>query len=173
LENTPPAWWPDARFYYSQIEKPSNDPATVFVAPDVEPITSENPGQPFLNLEPRSRSVHVRTPDGRECGIIRSEGIVPGIRYVMRRNGDLVWTLSVRSFVRKHHALEPAVGDTWTFDTPFYWWQHLTGSVNGVPRLLGRVGPSKRLWSIAVEPGRDTEDVLAAVAFLHRKWWRW
>ena len=34
--------------------------------------------------------------DGREQGIIRSEGLVPGVRYAMRRNGELVWRLSVR-----------------------------------------------------------------------------
>lgn len=28
-----------------------------------------------------------------ERGVIRSEGVVPGVRYVMRRNGDRVWTL--------------------------------------------------------------------------------
>lgn len=37
-------------------------------------------------------------------------------------------------------------GETWTFDTPFYWWQHLTGSLTGAPRLIGHVGPSKRIW---------------------------
>jgi hypothetical protein len=91
----------------------------------------------------------------------------------MRRDGVPAWTLTTRSIVRKRHALESTTGEAWTFDTPFYWWQHLTGTSGGVPRLLGQVGPTKRLWFMWVEPGRDTQDILAAVAFLHRTWWRW
>ena len=91
----------------------------------------------------------------------------------MRRNGDPVWKLTVRSIVRNHHEFEPAVGVKWTFDTPFFWWQHLKGTADGVPRLLGEVGPTMRFWFMLVEPGRDTSDLLAAVAFMHRKWWRW
>jgi hypothetical protein len=168
-----PAWTADARIYYSQIGSPSTDPVTIFAVPQGEDVSSEKPGAPYLSLEPRFRAVHVRHVDGREHGIIRSEGMLPGVRYVMRRNGELVWTLSVRSIVRKHHALEPSVGEKWTFDTPFYWWQHLTGKVGGVPRLIGGVGPTKRLWFMGLEPGRDTHDLLAAVAFMHRKWLHW
>jgi hypothetical protein len=114
----------------------------------------------------------VLAADGCEEGIIESEGIVPGGRYLMRRNGNPVWTLSAKSFVRKRHTLELTGGETWTFDTPFFWWQQLTGTACGVPKLLGYVGPTKRLWLIRVEPSRDTHDLLAAVAFMHRKWWR-
>ena len=99
---------------------------------------------------------------------------MPGVRYAMRRNGELVWKLSVRSMVRKHHTLELANGNSWRFDTPFFWWQSLTGTTWGVPRLLGGlVLPTKRVWALWIEPGQDTFDVLAAVAFMHRQWWRW
>jgi hypothetical protein len=91
----------------------------------------------------------------------------------MRRDAELVWVLTVRSVVRRRHTLCPVGGDEWTFDTPFFWWQQLAGSLGGTLRLLGRVGPTKRLWFMVIEPGSDTPEVLAAVAFMHRKWWRW
>jgi hypothetical protein len=95
------------------------------------------------------------------------------MRFVLRREGSVVWVLTVRSIVRKRHRLKAAGGMVWTFDTPFFWWQHLTGTVNGYPGLVGGIGPATQLWGWAVEPGRDTFDLLVAVAFLHWKWWRW
>jgi hypothetical protein len=75
--------------------------------------------------------------------------------------------------VRKRHQLRLDEDETWTFDTPFYLWRHVTGSVAGVPRLIGYVGPSMRIWLFGFEPGRETHDLLAPVALLHRNWWRW
>jgi len=164
-----PTWLSHARRYYSQIGSESTDPVTVFSA--VGEVSSEKPGQPFVHLEPRSRAVYVLHPDKGERGIIRSEGLVPAVKYVMRRNDDAVWVLSVRSVVRKRHTLRQSVGGQWTFNTPFFS-QDLSGTVSGGVKLVGRVGPTMRLWFMRVEPGCDTPDVLAAVAFLHRSWWR-
>ncbi len=173
-----PAWWDDARCFYSEIGGDSADPVSVFAVPaDLDEVSSESPGTLCLRLEPRARcSPRVRVLDagGREQGIIRSEGLVPGVSYAMRRNGELVWKLSVRSIVRTRHALELANGDSWTFDTPFFWWQNLTGTAFGAPRLFGGlVVPTKSVWAMWIEPGRDTFDLLAAVAFLHRQYWHW
>jgi hypothetical protein len=169
-EPASPTWFSAPR-YYTQIGGESADPVTVFEIPDNAEVSSEQPGTPFLHLEPSVRLVRVRDVDGQEQGIIRSDGIVPRTRYVMRRDGAVVWVLRARSFVFKRHALEHRSSE-WIFETPFFWWQQLTGSCEGAPRLVGRVGPTKRLWSIWVEPGRDTKDIMAAVAFMHRNWWR-
>lgn len=171
-----PAWLDQARWYYSEIGGESADPVRVFDASGRDEVTSESPGTLFLRLEPRHRvSTRVRVLDagGRERGIIRSEGLVPGVRYAMRRNGEIVWILTVRSIVRKHHALEMADGESWTFYTPFFWWHHyLVGTVSGAPRLFGGFDlPTTTVWSLYIEPGRDTFDLLAAVAFLHRQYW--
>ncbi|MGP0066664.1 MAG: hypothetical protein ACLQGP_24125 [Isosphaeraceae bacterium] len=171
-----PAWLEGARRYYSQIGGEAVDSVSVFAAPDTDEESSESPGTLCLRLEPRSRrSPRVRVLDlgGREEGIIRPEGLVPGLQYTMRRNGELVWRLSVRSMVRKRHSMKLAHGDSWTFDTPFFWWQHLTGTASGATRLIGSVGPAAWLWLVWIEPGRDTFDLLAAVAFMHRQWWHW
>lgn len=172
LENPNHAWL-DQASYYTEIGSQSTDPVTVFDIADQKEVSSDKPGTPCLHLEPRYRFVQVRDVEGREQGVIRSEGIVPTVRYVMRRSGDPLWTLTVRSIVRKRHQLERSVGEKWTFDTPFFWWQDLKGTIAGIPRLFGRVGPTKRLWFIWVEPSWATPDLLAAVALLHRNWWRW
>jgi hypothetical protein len=173
-----PAWLDGARWYYSEIGgEESADPVSVFNASGLDEVNSESPGTLCLRLEARflsSPRVRVLDADGREQGIIRSEGLVPCVSYAMRRNGELVWKLLVRSFVRKRHVLELASGDPWTFDTPFFWWQNLTGTALGAPRLFGGVVvPTKKVWAIWIEPGRDTFDLLAAVAFLHRQYWHW
>jgi hypothetical protein len=169
-----PAWLDDARWYYSEIGGESGQPVSVFRS-DSDVVDSESPGTLCLRLEPRFRySPRVRVLDagGQEMGIIRPEGLAPGVRYAMRRDGELLWTLSVRSIVRKRHVLELAHGDSWTFDTPFFWWQHLTGTTVGGPRLLGGLGPVGWIWMMWIEPGRDSFDLLAAVAFMHRQWSR-
>jgi hypothetical protein len=165
-------WLSSGHRYYSQIGPESADPVTVFSAGHEE-VSSERPGTPCVYLQPGPRFVRVLDGDKNNRGMIRSEGLRALGRYVMRRDAEVVWVLTVRSVVRKRHTLCPVVGDDWTFDTPFFWWQQPAGSVSGSPRLIGRVGPTKRLWFMMIEPGRDTPDVLAAVAFVHRKWWRW
>lgn len=172
-----PAWLDDARCYYSEIGGDSSDPVRVVAVPESAETSSELPGALCLRLEPRARAsalVHVLGADGREEGIIRPEGLVPGVRYVMYRNGKPAWKLSVRSILRKRHALELANGDLWTFETPFFWWQNLTGTAAGVPRVLGGlVLPTTTVWGMWIEPGWDSFDVLAALAFMHRQWWHW
>lgn len=167
-----PAWLSSGHRYYSQIGPELADPVTVFSAGN-EDVSNEKPGTPCVHLVPGSRVVRVLDADKRERGIIRSEGLMPPGRFVMRLSTEVLWVLSVRSVVRKRHTFCPAAGGQWTFDTPFFWRQQLSGSVGGTPRLLGTVGPTKRLWFMMIEAGRDTPEVLAAVAFMHRKWWRW
>jgi hypothetical protein len=174
-ESRMPAWLDGARWYYSEIGEESAQPVSIFLS-DREGVSSESPGTLCLRLEPRFRySSRLRVLDarGREQGIIGSEGPVPGVRYAMRRNGEMVWMLSVRSIVRRRHSLELANGDSWTFDTPFFWWHDLTGTAFGAPRLLGYVGSVMWIWLMWIEPGRDTFDLLAAVRFMHRQWFHW
>lgn len=166
-------WLRSGHRYHSRIGPDSTDPVTIFRAGD-EDASNEGPGIPCVHLAPVSRSiVRVFDADKNDRGTIRSEGFRPLGRYVMRRNTELIWVLSVGSIVRKRHTFCPVVGDRWTFDSPFFWWQQLAGSVDGTPRLVGEVGPTKRVWLMTIEAGFDAPDVLAAIAFMHRKWWRW
>ena len=168
-----PAWLDNARWYYSEIGEGHVQPVSVFDGTGRDEVSSESPGTLVLRLEPRRRySPRLRVLDagGREEGLIRAEGLVPGLRYVMHRNGELVWRLSVRSIVRKSHALVLANGDSWTIDTPFFWWQQLIGTARGAPRLFGGYASVAWIWGMWIEPGWDSLDVLAALAFMHRQW---
>ena len=123
-------------------------PVSVFIPPDGE-VSAENPGTLRLRLRPSGRSLQVLDHQERNEGVIRSEGLVRRVRYVMRRDENPVWILSIRSVVRKRHRLHITDGETWTFDTPFYWWQHLNGSLAGAPRLMGHVGHRSESGSLA------------------------
>ena len=168
-----PAWLASGRHYYSKIDWDRTDPVSVFRADNQEEVSSSNPGMLCLSLQASGRVVRVVNAAGHEEGVISPIGTVPGVRYAMHRNGRPVWVLSVRSLVRKRHRLEPTSGETWIFETPFFWQRQVIGSINGVPKLLGYVGPTKMFWLMWIEPGNDTLDVLSAVAFMHRNWWRW
>ena len=95
--------WDHVRWYYSEIGgEESADPVCVFDASDREEVNRESPGTLFLQSEPRylaSPRVRVLDAGGREQGFIRSEGLLPCLRYAMCRDGELVWMLSGRSIV--------------------------------------------------------------------------
>ncbi len=164
-----PMWMNDARQYYSQILPESRDSLTVFAFAKDQDVSSAAPGTPRLHLQRESPGMRVRTADGQDVGTVRFT--IPGVKYVMWRGDEVVWTLSVRSWLRKHWSLEIAGSESWSFDTPFFWWQHLRGRTGDTPKLLGRVGPRKFLWFMWVQPGADTDDLLAALGVMHRAWW--
>ena len=169
----PPEWLDSAHWYYSRIDDGSGRGVNIYAADDAKELNAESPGRLCLRLEPGARQIRVLDANRQQDGAIHREGFVPGLRYTMRRNGKPVWVLSVRSIVRKRYSLRTADNEVWTFETPFFWWQQLFGTLGGAPRLVGGVGPTTWFWLLWFEPGRDTVDVLAAVAFLHRLWWRW
>lgn len=109
-----PIWLEAAHWSYSQVELERAQPVSVFDAIDRGVVNSETSGVLRLRLEPRFRYspvARVLNADGREAGVIRSEGLIPGANYTMRRAGKLVWTLSIRSIVRRRHVLTLADGD--------------------------------------------------------------
>lgn len=168
-----PAWLNDARWYVSLIGEGTAQPVSVFDATGRDEVSDESPGTLCLRLEPRFRyspRVRVLDADGREAGVIRPVGILPGLRYEMVRECGPAWGLSVRSLVRKRHVLTLAHGGTWTIETPFFGtsWR---GTVRGTPRMVGIVGPGWwGAWQLWIEPGWESAELLAAVAFLHRQW---
>ncbi|WP_165223273.1 hypothetical protein [Aquisphaera insulae] len=166
-----PAWLDDARRYYCEIGGPRDTVRVLLVDGDEE--SPERPWPLRLRLEPASRfsrRIRVLDAEDRERGVISRAGLVPGARYAMRRGDEVVWTLAIRSILLRRHALDIAGGESWTFETPFFNLR-IRGITRGTPGLLGGVGLSKRQWCLAIEPGRDTPDLLAAIAFLHRRWW--
>ena len=146
----------------------------MFAVDDAPEVNEQAPGRLCLRLEPQRRVLRVVTPDGGVLGTIHHEGILPYRRKVMRNASGTVWTLTVRSLVRNRHRLQIGDGETLIVETPFYWWQPLTAGprFDRKPGLVGMVGPTKAFWKMWIEPGRDRLDLLAAMACLHRQWWR-
>jgi hypothetical protein len=165
-----PEWMDKASHYYSRIEGNSHDSVRVMRPPDNVDASEANPGTLCLELIPSLREVRVLDSAGTEEGVISAK--VPGFGYTMRRGEAPVWTISASSLVMRRHALTFSGGDTWDVHTPFFWWMNVVGSHGGTTHLLGHVGPTKRFWLLWVEPHKDHHDLLSALAFMHRRWWR-
>jgi hypothetical protein len=165
-----PAWVNDAEAYYSRIEAGPGDSVRVMRFPEVGKASEENLGTLCLRLAASFRQVRVVGVNSTEYGVIRPRG--PGFGYAMRRSGELIWTLSNRSLALRRHALSFASDGQWDVRTPFYWWLNVVCCGARGTHALGRVGHTKRLWLLWIQPGYDRVDVLAALAFLHRRWWR-
>jgi hypothetical protein len=165
-----PDWIEDARRYYSRIEVDRRDSVQVLTLPEEGDVSDKNPGALCMRLAVEGRDVRVLDAAGHEEGLIRSQG--PGLGYSMRRDDLSVWAVSTRSIFMRHHDLRFSDGRTWHVSTPFFWWMNIVCTEDGAPRALGQVGPRKWLWFLWIEPGRDHRDVLSALAFMHRRWWR-
>ena len=165
-----PEWIDVASRYYSKIERDWRDSVRVMRPPDEGDASDTNPGTLCMRLAAGFREVRVLDAVGNEEGVIRPRG--PGFGYEMRRSGQSVWTVSNRSVFMRRHLLEFSGGGTWDVRTPFFWWMNIVWSEGGKTHALGQVGPRKWLWFLWIEPGRDDRDVLSALAFMHRRWWR-
>jgi len=154
-------WIAGARRYASYVASDGN--ISLFVYPD---------DRPYLRLETRAKSVVILDAGGHEEFIIATERLLPLPRYAMREGSTLVWTLSCRSVVRTSHTLEFGNGETWTFRTPFFG-VRFDGAAGGGAKVLGRIGQQMRHWLLWIEPGRDTCELLSALGFMHRQWYRW
>jgi len=166
----PPAWANDAEAYYSRIEAGSGDSVRVMRFPGAGEASEENPGTLCLRLVASFRQVRVLGANDVEHGLIRSRG--PGFGYAMLRSGQPIWALSNRSLVLRRHALRFANDGQWDVRTPFFLWMNVVCSEDGVAHALGQVLHTKRFWQLWIQPGYDRLEVLAALAFLHRRWWR-
>src|SRR5436190_22278459 len=104
-----PGWLDNTdRWYYSHIESKPAWAITVLSAPSDAGVSYDSPGAVRLRVQPRWRNTRVVDAEGRDRGTIRSEGILRGLRFVMRREGAVVWVMRVRSIVRKRHRLASA-----------------------------------------------------------------
>ena len=175
MRDSKPSDWLEqsSRWYYSQIDGPPPYVVDIRSAAVGQEVSDAKPGTLILRLHPRGGTVRVIDARGGDRGGIRSQGILRGRRFVMRRDNTVVWTSTVRSLVRKRHSLQLAGGEIWTIDTPFYWRLNFTATLEGRTSLVGHLGPTMKHWGFKVEPGRETDDLLAAVGFLHWKWWTW
>ena len=165
-----PPWWGRSKMYYSHILSDQRDSVHVWIPPDDGQVTPETPGAVRLRLEVSSTGMRALDGSAHEHG--RIDRKFPKVCYTMHRDGNLIWKLSARSLVRRRHAVEFASPDKWLFHTPFYWWMNILGVRNGEIKVLGRVGPSKWIWHLYIDPECDNLDLLSLLALMHRNWWR-
>jgi len=165
-----PDWIHRAVRYYSIIESDRYDSVQLMKPPDEGDVTETTPGTLCLRIVPTFRKILVIDDVGQEIGLIRPRE--SGFGFTMHNGCKLVWTLSSRSLLMRRHALRFPNGDQWVFFTPFFWWMNVIGRHGEATHVLGRVGPTMRFWILYVEPGRDNHNLLSALAFMHRRWWR-
>jgi hypothetical protein len=106
-----------------------------------------------------------------ETGLIRTEQGLLFPKYALYQDSTILWTLSVRSVFRNRHTLQLAEDTRWDVRTPFFS-THFEGRAADGSRVLGRVGQHVSEWLWLVNPDRDSQPLLAAVAFMHRQWYR-
>jgi len=164
----PPPWWRSASKYYSRILTFRHASPHVWVPPEDGEVTIDSPGTLRLHLEVSSKGMRVLDGAGQERGQIAAP--VPKVLYTMHRDGSHIWKLSARSIVLRRHAVQFASADRWLFHTPWYWWLNILGVQSGAVRVVGWVGPSKRLWGLCVDPEYDSFDLLPLLALMHRNW---
>ena len=165
-----PNWVDKAEAYYSKAEFGGRQSVCVMKFPETGEASETNPGTLRIRLAASFRRVDVLGADGVAQGFIRPRG--PGIGYAMHRSGEQVWALSNRSAVLRRHALSFRHNGVWDVLTPFFWWMNVVCSENGTTHVLGKVGHSTSLWQLWIQPGYDHVDTLAALAFIHLRWWR-
>jgi len=165
-----PSWWNRGTQYYSIVRFDRRDSVEVYLPPSGGQLTNDSPGSLRLHLEASSKAMQVLDGGEQELGHIDVN--VPKLVYTMRCEERFIWKLSVRSLVLRRHTVQFAADGRWLFYTPFFWWQSVLGVENDGPKVIGRVGPTKRIWLFRVAPESDQVPLLSLVAMLHRNWWR-
>lgn len=118
----------------------------------------------------------IRNPDfvlldheERESLRIRRYSRIPP-RFNLIQNGDATGTIGLRSIFLNKYAINLKDGPTWTFRMPTF-----TNCFYAVSSSNSHVwvvmGPSKLDWTLLAEPATDDVRLLAALAFIHRRWW--
>jgi hypothetical protein len=155
-------WIAHAREYCSRIEYGSAVNVHVFRRGETAPCLA-------LTRDSNGTVAVVDAVEG-QIGIIRTERRFLLPKYAMYRGTTIVWTLAVRSVFRSRHTVEIAGDTTWRVTTPFFS-VRLAGDTADGARLLGRVGERTYEWLWLVEPGKDSDAFLSALAFMHRQWY--
>lgn len=155
-------WVGRAQEYCSRIEYGAATNVHVFRRPETEPC--------LVLKNDRREGIGVVDAAGRQTGLIRTERRLLLPRYVLQHDSTILWKISVRSIFRNRHTLEIAGDTTWSMRTPFFS-VDFAGDAEDGAKVLGRVGERTYEWLWLVEPGRDSDAFLSAVAFMHRQWY--
>jgi hypothetical protein len=158
--------------YVLQVGHGVDSPGTILQEPGV--VRWRYQTQPRRN--PWSVANLIRKPefvvvDGgmQEVLRIRRSKRTP-VKFDILDDGNVVGTIGHRSILRNAYTLDLRGGITWRFRMPLFT-VLFHGKSNRGSQLWALVGPSKMRWNLLVEPGADSVDLLAALAFVHWEWW--
>jgi hypothetical protein len=108
-------------------------------------------------------------PAEREILRVSRDARVPP-RFSLLAGGNAVGTMASRPLMRNRYVVNFAAGETWAFHLKLFT-VFFPGESAGGKKLWVRVGPSKKQWSLLIQPGADDPRLVAALAFMHREWW--
>ena len=162
-----------ARFY-SIIDWKSPDPGTIFDASTEAELWRYTIHSQWPRVFPLSLIFKpdfiVRSPTGQEAARIHHLGGIPP-RFAIIQSGQTVGKIIYRNVLRTRSTLEFAGGPTWNFRQPLFT-IFFYGDSDAGQQLWIMVGPSKRQWNMLLPPGTEDVYLPAALAFLHREYWR-
>ena len=154
-------WTAAAREYCSQIER---GPAS-----DVR-VYRRNETDACLALKREtSRALAIFDGSASRIGVIQSEGCFLRPKHAMHVDGGISWILAPVSLLRHRHTLQLSDDMVWHIRTPFFSTACRADSADGAT-VIGHVHRTDT-WLWLIEPGRDVDLFLAALALVHREWY--
>jgi len=109
----------------------------------------------------------VYDPDKRERFRCKRVRRLPRARFVMTENGQPICTISQRSILLNRYRLDFASGERWTFHMPMFTIYFKGWSETG-GKVFVRI-ETHNTWFLQIDEGRDSPQLLAALAFIHRE----
>lgn len=131
-------------------------------------ITARSSGERW-RTEKRKRQFAVIDAAGNTILQIRRDKLFPPL-FSLIADDEVIGTMASRPVMRNRYVVTFATGETWAFH-PKLFTAYFPGESADGKKLWVTVGPSKREWSLLIQPGADDPRLVAALAFMHREWW--
>lgn len=92
---------------------------------------------------------------------------LPMARFIMTEDGQPICTISQRSFLLNRYRLDFTSGEKWTFSMPLFTIRFKGWSEAG-DKVFVRL-ETHNSWLLQIDEGRDSPQLMAALAFIHRE----
>jgi len=109
----------------------------------------------------------VYDPDKRERFRVKRVRRLPTARFVMTENGQPICTIGQRSILLNRYRLDFTSSEKWTFHMPLFTIYFKGWSQTG-DKVFVRL-ETHNTWFLQIDEGRDSPQLLAALAFIHRE----
>ncbi|MEI6862608.1 MAG: hypothetical protein WCL04_10205 [Verrucomicrobiota bacterium] len=123
----------------------------------------------FFELIKKPDFVVIDSTENECLRIRRHSRLLPS--FEMIEDGQVIGKITLCSVLRNKYTFELRSGPTWTFRMPLFT-VHFPGESSEGKQIWIIVGPSKKQWNVLIQPGADSLQLLAFLAFVHREWWK-